>query len=160
MKKSILIIYLLLYSFNAFSYDDNIDNTVHGHAATFIVKFSNLILNKNGLNKQGNICVYGYDQTSLLLQEQHKAKITLLSKNLNNCKILYVSKNIDRYDEIINFADRHKIVTIGFDDNFLDNGGILLMQIGRRNFELLLNKNKSKLYEVKFDPTVSSLLIN
>ncbi len=131
--------------------------------ASFVHNFPKMIKNRDGV-----LCVYGYDQVSVIIEEKYSNNTVFFKddKDLNNlknknCKLLYISKNHDKaLSQIMEAVNRFKVVSIGLDDHFIENGGTILVQIGRRNFELIMNYRKVKEYEIRFDPVVSNLLVD
>ena len=162
MKKLTFYIFVVMLLFNPQLSKAGADDNFYSYAAEFIYRLPNMIQNKTG-----NLCVFGYDQVSVLLEANHKDSIVFFKKNEDlknfansNCKILYISTNLDRDYSAIEVADKYKVISISLDDNFIDNGGLILMQMGRRNFNLITNKNKIKLYDIKFDYVVSGFVVN
>jgi len=132
--------------------------------ASFVYNFQKLIKNRD----DGNLCVYGYDQVAIVIEEKYGENTIFLKsdqdlsglKNIN-CRLLYVSKNHDKtLSQSLGSADKYKVVSISLEDRFIENGGTILLQMGRRNFELMMNHQKIKEYGVQLDPIVSNLLID
>ena len=163
MKKITIFIITIIIFFGLQWQDTRVNATdFYNYAAEFVYKFPNMIKNKSG-----GLCVYGYDQVSVWLDDHYRGNVVFFKNNDDlknfhnqNCKVLYVSKNIDKDYSAIEVANKYKVVSIGLDENFINNGGVILMQIGRRNFDLIANKNKIKLYDIKFDYMASHLLVN
>lgn len=138
------------------------DTSFYKAMASFIYNLQKLIK-----NREGSLCIYGYDQVSIAIEEKFKSSSIFLksSKELevldkNSCGLLYISKNNDKsLNQVFLIADKYKIVTVGLEDRFIDDGGIVLVQMGRRNFELVLNHKKIKEYAIQFDPIISNLLV-
>lgn len=139
------------------------DSSFYKAVANFIYNFPKIIKSHTG-----NVCVYGYDQVTIAIEEKYKNNVFYFrsEKDLeglvsNKCVLLYISKAQDKtIGKAIQAADKAKIISIGLEDHFIEDGGTILIQMGRRNFELMMNHPKVKLYETQFDPIISNLLIN
>ncbi len=139
------------------------DSSFYKAAASFIYNFQKLIKNRDG-----SLCVYGYDQVAIVIEEKYKEGSIFLKsdqdlsalKNIN-CRLLYVSKNHDKtLNQSLASSNKYKVVSISLEDRFIENGGTILLQMGRRNFELTMNHKKIKDYGAQLDPIVSNLLID
>ena len=163
MKKFIIFLSIaaLFFSWQWQNAKAGEDATFYQNAADFAYKFPAMIQNKTG-----RLCTYGYDQVITLLENNHNTEVVffrdghLKDFEHKNCKVLYISKNMGKDYLAIEIANRFRVVSISLDEEFLDNGGLFLMQMGRRNFELVANKNKMKLYDIKFDYMASNLIVN
>jgi hypothetical protein len=139
------------------------DTSFYKAVASFVYNFQKLIKNRNG-----NLCVYGYDQVAIVIEEKYRDSTIFFknSKDLDNlgnvnCKLFYISKNYDKtLNQSIETSDKHKVVSISLEDRFIENGGTILVQMGRRNFELMMNHKKIKEYGIQLDPVISNLLID
>jgi len=139
------------------------DGNFYQNAAEFVYKFPATIKNKTG-----KLCLFGYDQVVFLLKSAHRGDIVIFkngpdilkSFESSKCKVLYIAKNT--YDDslAIEIANKHKIASISLDEGFIDKSGLILMQAGRRSFDLIVNKDNIKLYDIKFDYMASSLIVN
>lgn len=159
MKKVILISTLLFFAFHASEIlADRIDR--NSEIASFIYSLPKMIDDGNG-----KFCVYGYDQIAVELKEQHK-NLTFFKNDdnissqiitSNGCKILYISKN--KYSAI-KPANEAKVLSIGTDENFVDKGGTIAVEMGRRSFELNINHKTIKELKIKLDPLLEGLIVN
>lgn len=129
--------------------------------AGFIYAVPGLVLGDNAKKK---VCYYGYDQLTLDLDDRYDDVISIkdLHKLVSSgCKVLYVAKDKDRkLKDISKITDPARIITIGLADDFVDNGGIMVLQMGRRSVEIIANHPKIKSMGLKFDPMVSGLIVN
>ncbi len=144
---------------DVFAYND----AFYKGVANFVYGFPKMV--KDG---QGGLCVYGYDQVAVAIEEKYKGVIFFKSENKlsagfskNICKVLYVSKNKDSATSLaIKLANQAQVVSIGIDDDFVDKGGMILVQMGRRSFELTIHHKNIKEFKTKFDPLVEGLVVN
>lgn len=158
---SILLLTLLMFdiaSLKKASARDDIDVTL----AEFIYNMPALTMSNNH-----TLCVYGYDYLTVILDERHgdlfyiKDKKQLAQITKADCNVLYVAKDKERFMiDISKIGNDNQIITVGVFDNFVEEGGIILTQMGRRNLEATVNHKKIKAFGVKFNPMLSNLIIN
>ncbi len=114
-------------------------------------------------NKSGATCIFGGDRVSKIIADREKNLIDLTAdpKKYNSCKAIYVAQEMEKglRAEIIKF-NRHKILTIATFDGFIEMGGMIQVQMGRRNFEIILNSKETKEAGVKLNALSTSLVIN
>lgn len=116
-------------------------------------------------DKKGGLCVYGYDQLVVEFKEQYKDIVFLKSDNdltenylaQNLCSVVYMANN--RYSSIKYFA-KLPVVLVGVDESFIAKGGMMIVKVGRRSFELSVNYITLKESKIKFDPLIEGLIIN
>lgn len=158
LKKLITILVILAFlGFECFakSFDDD-------EAFEFSNFIHSLIETAQGMNN-GIICSFGDDEISKILSSQAKNFIHL-SGNLgkySSCKAIYIANGEERSFrlEIAKF-NRKKILTIATFDGFVEMGGMVQVQVGRRNFELILNSKEVKEAGIKLSALAASLIIN
>lgn len=126
--------------------------------------FINLVYaNSKSPEKQDHMCIFGYDSVSSILESQAKKKIVLEEgkKNFSKCRVIYVAKNKSRYVRtFIDDMNASGALTIALFDSFVNDGGMLFIDIGRRNFELTVNSQTLKSSEVKIDSSITGLIID
>ncbi|GDX36676.1 hypothetical protein LBMAG18_11870 [Alphaproteobacteria bacterium] len=138
----------------------NYDYDEYGLYSEFIFSLSQ---NLNGM-KNGKFCVFGNDQISksILLSYNHVIEVSEDLKNIELCNIVYVASNKQKTFKFIGkkFIE-NKIVTIANYNGFsLDENSMIEIQLGRRNFELLVNRKNLKANNIRFSPIISNLVIN
>jgi hypothetical protein len=158
LKKILLIITIQLFVPNALSQD--IDNDVANAYAEFI---DVLIQNINGL-KSGKFCIFGSDEITNAIQIRNKEYLEINDdlKNIDNCNTIYISNNKQKTFKFIGnvFSDR-KILTIANYNGFaLNEAGMIEIQLGRRNFEIIVNKKTLKANSFMLKPLINSYVIN
>ena len=160
MKKSFLIA-IMLFSVLSPMRAIALDDTFYNEVAGFVYNFPDMVHNASS----GKLCVYGYDQVALAIEEKYQN--TILFKDdesfsggfsKERCKVLYISKKAPL--KITAAANNEKIVSIGIGDYFVENGGMILVEIGRRSFELTVNHKNLKGFGVKLDPLAAGLIVN
>ena len=161
MKKLILFIFLLTLTVKpveVFASD-----SFYRAVASFVYGLPKLVE-----NEQGGLCVYGYDQVVIAIEEKYKDVIFFRNEDQlstgfskNSCKVIYISRNKYNNNTLaIKLANEAKVVSIGTDDNFVEKGGMILVQIGRRNVELIIHHKNIKEFKTKFDPLLEGLVVN
>jgi hypothetical protein len=83
-------------------------------------------------------------------------------KNVELCNLVYIANDRQKSFKFIGkkFTD-NKIVTIANYSGFANNdNGLIEIQLGRRNFELIINKKSLRANGLKLNPLIHSLVIN
>ena len=162
MKKLILFIFLLTLAAKPVEVFAKSDIS-YPALASFVYNFSKWVK-----DQQGGLCVYGYDQVVVAIEEKYKDVILLknedqlsASASKHLCKVLYVSKNKEtNLSSVIKIANENKIISMSIEDDFVERGGTILVQVGRRGFELIVHHKNIIEFKTKFDPIVTSLVVN
>ena len=159
MNKLVLITILLFFALNpakVIAADDVFYKAVAG----FVRGFPDMVR-----DAPGKLCVYGYDQVAVEIEEKYQDTVLLKNEASFNagfskerCKVLYVSKKAP--PQVIATANAAKIVSIGVDDYFIENSGMVFVEMGRRNFELTVNHKNLRGFGVKLDPLAAGLIVN
>ena len=121
-----------------------------------------IIETAQGMNG-GMVCSFGDDEISKILSSQTKNFIHLAgnSAKFSSCKAVYVANGEERsFRSEVGKFNRKKILTIATFEGFVEMGGMLQVQIGRRNFELILNSKGVKEAGIKLSALATSLVIN
>jgi hypothetical protein len=156
--KIFLIIFIQLFPVNSFA--DSIDNDMANTYAEFID-----LLNQNIIGiKKGRFCIFGSDEISnaISLRNKDYLKIEEDMKNVELCNLVYIANDRQKSFKFIGkkFTD-NKIVTIANYSGFANNdNGLIEIQLGRRNFELIINKKSLRANGLKLNPLIHSLVIN
>ena len=114
-------------------------------------------------NKGDKICIYGSDNVSINIVG---GDIVVLEdsndKNKNKkCRIIYVAKDKERLvKSFIDNLNKSGALTVATFSNFVNDGGMVFVDIGRRNFELTVNIPSFKASGVKLDSAITGLIIN
>jgi|GEM_PF-1938117 hypothetical protein len=156
--KIFLIIFIQLFPVNSFA--DSIDNDMANAYAEFID-----LLNQNIIGiKKGRFCIFGSDEISnaILLRNKDYLRIEEDMKNVELCNLVYIANDRQKSFKFIGkkFTE-NKIVTIANYSGFaINDNGLIEIQLGRRNFELIINKKSLKVNGLKLNPLIHSLVIN
>jgi hypothetical protein len=134
-----------------------------GEAAAFANFIRELIHTTNSSINSSNICIFGNDEISksIMLQEKDAIDLNFELKKYETCKAIYVSQNMQKImrSEIEKFSSK-KIMTIAIFEGFIELGGTAQVQMGRRNFELILDPKQIKASGIKLNALFLSLVIN
>ena len=160
---SIAIAPLLLIRFamlEALAYDPEVSQAF----ASFI---ETMYLGVQTVNKSSSICIYGSDDISLRIQSQGRDVIFLdtdiaSKKNYyGSCRIIYVAKDNEKFvKSFIGTFNRSGALTVAVFDSFVNDGGMVFVDLGRRDFELTVNSQAFKKSGAKLDSSISALIIN
>lgn len=162
MKKLTLFIFLLTLAVKPVGVFAKNDYPYQA-LASFIYDFQTLVK-----DQKGRLCVYGYDQVVVAIEAKNEDVIFLknedqLSVSLSQhlCKVLYVAKSKDNnLSSVITIANKAQIVSMSIEDDFVERGGMIAVQMGRRSFELNINHKNIEKFKTKFDPIVPSFVVN
>lgn len=156
--KIFLIIFIQLFSINSFA--DSIDDDMANAYAEFID-----LLNQNIIGiKKGKFCIFGSDEISNAISLRNKdfLEIDEEMKNVELCNLIYIANDKQKSFKFIGkkFTE-NKIITIANYSGFaINDSGLIEIQLGRRNFELIINKKALKANNLKLNPLIHSLVIN
>jgi len=80
---------------------------------------------------------------------------------LKICSVVYVACNKMKTFKFLNnkFIDNN-ILTLSSCDSFVDNGGDIQIQVGRKNLELEINEQNFKLKQIKLNPSLIAIINN
>ena len=135
---------------------------VDNDEALAFASFIQELVHKTQTVKPGVICSIGNDEISRIIsQEKNFINLDTDGSKVASCKAIYIAmgreKNIK--SDLLKFSN-NRILTIAVFDGFIENGGMLQVQMGRRNFELILNAKTLKESGIKLSPLVTDLIIN
>jgi hypothetical protein len=162
MRRIIILTLLIIFTASPAN-----ESMARGDAYKSIANFVYNMPKMMGLDKK-NICAYGYDQVAVSLKEQYddivffKSDADLLKADFlaNKCQIFYISKSKNTEFAAIDLANKSRIISVGIDDNFVEKNGTILIQMGRRSFELTINHKTMQEFGIKLDPVLEGLVIN
>ena len=123
------------------------------------------IISSTVIKKKGKFCVLGHDSIAKSLIAQNPNLIKLEAgegnKYYKKCNSIYVSQGMERGLRIeLDRLAENKILTIAIFEGFTNMGGMIHVQLGRRNFELTVNSKLLKATGVKLDVLAINLIIN
>lgn len=153
LKSVLVFLALCLYSQVVFAVEE---------PELFAEFISGVIHSANGSNG-GSVCVLGSDEivNAMALKNKNLINLEQDSNKYSVCKGVYVAQDKEKFlrNNISKF-NRKKIVTISVLENFNENGGMVYVQMGRRNFELTVNSREIKEAGIKLSPATLDLIIN
>ena len=122
-----------------------------------------LTQNISGL-KNGKFCIFGRDEISnaIILRNNEYIKIFDDLKNIDSCNIAYIANDKQKMFKFVGHSFRDlRILTIAtFSDFSLSENGMIEIQLGRRNFEIIVNKKTLKANSFMLKPLINSYVIN
>ncbi len=125
--------------------------------------FIQTLINTSYIPNKGLTCVLGNDEISANIVAQN-SKAVNLSKHPEKytlCKAIYIAADKEKNLKLESVKfNRNKILTIGAFSSFADSGGMVQIQMGRRNFELVVNSELMKKSGIKLSPLATELVIN
>ncbi|MBU6141422.1 MAG: DUF4154 domain-containing protein [Proteobacteria bacterium] len=134
----------------------------HDEASAYANFIQNLV-NKSTLTKKGALCIYGHDSVAKSLESG--AGNVLIQDGSSDfhhrCKAIYIS-----VDSVKNLKVRlgemasHKILTISTYEEFVEDGGMIQVGMGRRDFELTVDVRLLHSAQIKLDTLSTNLIIN
>ena len=155
IKNPLLIfISLLFLSCEVFAFEDE-------EAAAFASFIKGVAQTTQGGNS-GSLCVFGGDEISKIVNSD-RAVINLNDNpdKFSSCKVIYVAQDKSKTIklDIVKFNSK-KILTIATFDGFIESGGMLKVEMGRRNLEVTLNTKLVKESGIKLNSLVMDFVIN
>jgi hypothetical protein len=142
-------------------YASAMDSDESGAYANFI---RDMVSNMN-LEKSGSFCIIGNDEVAKALAAQNRSVVRLEGdvniKKYDSCNIVYISQGTERglRIELDRLAEK-RILTVAIFDGFTTMGGMIQIQLGRRNFELTVNSKLLKHSGVRLGVLATNLIIN
>lgn len=112
------------------------------------------------------LCIIGSDEISKVITARDKTAITLTldemdDKRYSTCKAVYVSQGSEKTSKSeMERLIKRKVMTIAVFDGFVETGGMMQVQMGRRGFEIILNSKEVKTANVRLNALLLSLVIN
>lgn len=156
--KAIICCFVLLLAGARISYAGSMSSE---EAAAFAGFIQDLIISTKVSSKRNKVCVLGSDEISKVIAGRNKSFIDLETGNFNLCKAVYIARGSKKglISELKKFS-KNKILTIAAFEGFTEMGGMVQVQMGRRNFELILNPKEIKFAQVRINALFMGLVIN
>ena len=84
-----------------------------------------------------------------------------LEESRRKCRAIYVSaENATNLKVYLDGMAKEKILTISTFEQFVDNGGMIQVGMGRRDFELIVDVKSLHAAQIKLDTLSANLIIN
>ena len=121
------------------------------------------LVNKSTISKKGAFCIFGNDPVARALK--NGSRNVAISQNLDEvkskCRAVYVSSaNATKIKLYLSGMAQGKILTISTFEEFIDNGGMIQVEMGRRDFELIVDVKLLHAAQIKLDTLSTNLIIN
>jgi hypothetical protein len=123
------------------------------------------LLNQNIIGiKKGRFCIFGSDEISNAISIRNKdfLEINEELKNIELCNLIYIANDKQKSFKFIGkkFTENRIITIANYSGFSINDNGLIEIQLGRRNFELIINKKALKDNNLKLNPLIHSLVIN
>lgn len=122
-----------------------------------------LVNNSNIKKKEWSVCTYGSDQvTRSLLKSGNNFSLSNRDiEVIRRCKAIYiVFDNSSSLRPFLELLTSNKILTISDSEDFVENGGMIQVQMGRRDFELIVDVKTLNSAQIKLDTLSTNLIVN
>ncbi len=122
-----------------------------------------LYSNTQSVNRSAtNICLYGTDEVASRLSSDNRVvSIDDKARNFKNCRLIYIAKDKEKFmKSSVNSMNQSGALTIGIFNSFVVNGGAVLVDLGRRDFELTINAQSLKTSGAKLDSSIIALIVS
>lgn len=144
---------------NAYSSDDIRDKALAGFIEHI---YSNVTTSRSG----NNLCIFGSDGIALRLKANIDKNFIDLGEDIDpardykDCKVVYIARSKEKEAKYsVNFFNEKGVLTIAVFPSFIADGGMMSVEIGRRNFELLANDIMLNKFGVKIDSSIAALIV-
>lgn len=122
----------------------------------------NLVNSSNVKKREGSFCIYGNDMVARSLMKSG-GNVVIKNPHLDSsrhCKAVYVSiENIVSLRSYLSSLSSNNILTIGTFDEFVENGGMIQVGMGRRDFELVVDVRALNSAQIKLDTLSTNLIV-
>ncbi len=158
--KNTLLFTALLLLLNSNCFAGSVDESEEASSfASFIIE----LIKTAQTAKLGAICLFGNDEISqaIAAREKNVSQFERLPHSISGCKAIYVAKSMERgLRSEIGKLHNSKVMNIAVFEGFIEMGGMIQVQMGRRNFELIVNSKEIKASGARLSALVTSLIIN
>lgn len=137
-------------------------NIASDEAAAYAGFIQNMV-SLSQINTKGSFCILGHDAVarSLSQSKKNKAIDQESADPYRKCRAVYLSvENVTNLKMQLGDLTKKKILTIGTFEGFIENGGMIQVEMGRRNFELTIDVNALYNAGIKLDTLSTNLIIN
>jgi len=114
-------------------------------------------------SKTGPFCVLGNDEIGKVILDLDKNTVDLEMhpRKYDACRAIYIAQSKEKTlrNEMTKFS-KSKILTIAVFEDFTEVGGMVRVDMGRRNFELTVNSKGMKESGIKLNSLAMSLVVN
>jgi len=125
--------------------------------------FINDLVKTAQTSKGGAFCVLGNDEIGKVILDLDKTTVDLEThpRKYDGCRAIYIAQSKEKTlrNEMTKFS-KSKILTIAVFEDFTELGGMVRVDMGRRNFELTVNSKGMKEAGIKLNSLAMSLIVN
>lgn len=160
-KKNIsplITIFLIFAIFSSNSFASSKDLSILAEIVIKIAEYSKIKTSGN------EICVFGNDELVSVMagRKFYVIKPNFLIAEVNRrCKIIYFALDRSRTirKDIELFKDSNA-VTVSLIEDFIEYGGMILMQMGRKKAEIIIENDVINKKEIKLDSSITEFIAN
>ncbi len=152
---TLFFIAITLFSFEALAMESEESQAYSNFIGDMVAAMS--------FDKSGTFCVSGNDDVTKAIIDRFPKAIRADEgiDKYSLCNIIYIAQGSERGLRIeLEKLSEKRIVTIAIFDGFVNMGGMIQIQIGRRNFELMVNPKLLKGSGAKLGVLATNLIIN
>jgi len=135
----------------------------------YVEMLSILFRNTSSSPNLNQVCYYGYDgPISIMMNSSDDdiifSEVNFKNKSANNCKFIYVAKKY--VDKFFSIRDENGIrrkysgLIISNYARIIEDGGDILAEIGRENFEITINKKFVEDKKILINTKIQKFTIN
>jgi len=132
-------------------------------ASAYAGFIQSLVNNSSVKKRDGMFCIYGNDQVARFLIKSAN-NFNLGSGAIaatQRCKAIYIaSEGVVNLGAYLETLVSNKVLTISTSEDFAENGGMIQVQMGRRDFELIVDVKALNSAQIKLDTLSTNLIIN
>lgn len=159
-KKTTILLFVFGFVYATSAMATNIPTEGAVAYANFI---QNLVNSSSVKKKEGAFCIYGNDAVARSLAKSTAVSVVKQAnfESSRHCKAIYISDdNVIRLKSYMKELAANKIMTIGTYEEFVDNGGMIQVGMGRRDFELFVDVRALNSAQIKLDTLSTNLIVN
>ncbi len=154
---------MLIIIFSGLGVKSLIAANMESDEAAAYANFIQNLVNKSTVSKKGAFCIFGNDSVAraLINSAGNEAVSQNLEEVQRKCRAVYVSgENATNLKLYLSGMTRGKILTISAFEEFIANGGMIQVGMGRREFELTVDVKLLHAAQIKLDTLSTNLIIN
>ena len=155
----VITVILSIITCNAHSSDDIRDKALAGFIEHI---YGNVTTSRSGTN----LCIFGSDGIALRLKSSIGKEFIDLGEDIDpikdykDCKVVYIARSKQKEAKYsVNFFNDKGVLTIAVFSSFISDGGMMSVEIGRRNFELSVNDIVLKEFGIRIDSSIAALIV-
>lgn len=122
-----------------------------------------LYVNSKTVYGGNKLCFYGRDGVSVALADKVGRKNTVFvedGSNCSKCRIIYIARSKERFAKsFVSNSVQDGVLTVALFPDFVKDGGMMIVEPGRRNFEVIVNNVGLRASGVVLDSSIADLIV-